>query len=93
MVTVAEIEQQIREVEKFRVYLVHSGSKRRLHSNLQGLAEYPYKTPAPSNMSANRWCRLRFNPTYPDHCARVILANGNEVRGPERLYAIRRSYT
>ncbi len=92
MVTVSTIEAQIKEVEKFDVHLIHPQSERRLHSKLEGLPEYPYTTPAASNMSANRWRRLRFNPLYSQYAARVLMGNGKVARGPDRLYAIRRSY-
>lgn len=92
MGTVAAIEKQIRAVEMFDVHFIHAESKRRLHAKMEGLPEYPYTTPAPSNMSANRWRRLRFDPIYPNFSVKVLMGNGSVSRGPERLYTIRRSY-
>ncbi len=92
MYKVWEIEDQIWELESFYVHFIHQGSRRRLHANWEGLPEYPHELPAPDNMTANRWRRLRFNPAYPDYAVRVLLGDGKPARGPERLYTIRRSY-
>jgi len=93
MATVATIEEQIKAVEHFDVHFIHTDSKRRLHARTKDLPEYPFTTQAPYNMSANRWCRVRFNPIYPGYTARILTGNGSPVRGPERLYAVRNSYT
>ncbi len=92
MATVRVIEAQIKELENFDVHFIHPDSKRRLHGRLKGLPDYPYTEPAPDNMSANRWRRLRFDPLYSDYQARVLMGSGEDSRGTERLFAIRRSY-
>ncbi len=92
MTTVREIEAQIKQLEKFDVHFIHRESERRLHAKMLGLPEYPFTAPAPENMTANRWRRSRFNPIYSEYMAKILMGDGVESRGTERLFAIRRSY-
>jgi len=91
MPTVKRVEQQIQDLEGFRVAILRDDG-RDIRSDRDGLPPYPYERCAKDDMTVASWKGQRFRPTYPGFSVAAHDQDGYEVHGATKLGTLRATY-
>ncbi len=93
MATIHSVERSIRDVEGFRVRILHLDG-RDVRSDKQQVPTYThlYDRRARDDMTVTRWKSVRFAAHYPGFRVEVVDVDGHDVHGKTLLRSVRWGY-
>ncbi len=91
MASVGRVEARIRNLEGFRVNMLHEDG-RNIRSDKQNMPWYPFKVRADGDITVREWKERRFALYYPGYGVNVLDRWGQVVPGNTKLATVRETY-